>query len=87
MTEVLGSVDKWALDGIAASLEADGYHLAVTEARGRWRAEVTAGPDACADCLVPKAVFRGILAHTLRVPAADVDVSYPDDHHAEPALG
>lgn len=71
-----------ALQPMAAILEADGYRLAVTGAEGApVLLEVVAGPDACADCLVPKEVFESIaLDHLARAglrPA--LEIRYPSD--------
>ena len=49
---------------LASSLAADGYQLAVAEAGVR----VTASPQACADCLVPQDLMRGILGQAFGVP-------------------
>lgn len=71
-----------ALDPLARSLEADGYHLdVVATAGGRARLEVRAGEGACDDCLVPKAVFAAIAADRLERAGIDLalEVSYPAD--------
>ena len=59
-------IDTERAGEIAATLAADGYHLAVAEAGDRVRVTITAGPEACADCLVPENLMRGILGQTLR---------------------
>ena len=69
--------DKMA--DIATMLAADGYHLAVEENGHRVALTVSPGPEACADCLVPKDVFRGIAAHQLGVDGELIDITYPVD--------
>ena len=51
---------------LASSVAASGYQLAVAEAGNRVR--VTASPQACADCLVPQDLMRGILGQAFGVP-------------------
>jgi hypothetical protein len=62
---------------IAATLAADGYHLQIAEAGDRVRVTITAGPDACVDCLVPENLMRGILGQALGVPQDTIDLAYP----------
>jgi hypothetical protein len=64
---------------LASTLEADGYHLAIEELDSRLAVTITAGPDACEDCLVPKDVFRGIAAHQLGIEGDLIDITYPVD--------
>ena len=35
------------------------------------------GPGACADCLVPENLMRGILGQALGVPEDTIDLTYP----------
>lgn len=56
-----------ALQGLRDVLGADGYRLDYTVRGDRELVvSVLAGPDACADCLVPESVMAGILADALR---------------------
>jgi hypothetical protein len=64
---------------IATMLAADGYNLAVEEHGHRVALTVSPGPDACADCLVPKDVFRGIAANQLGIEGDLIDITYPVD--------
>ena len=64
---------------LASTLEADGYHLAIEELDSRLAVTITAGPDACEDCLVPKDVFRGIASHQLGIEGDLIDITYPVD--------
>ena len=50
-------------------LAADGFGLEVAEEAGTLDITVTAGADACAECLVPKDVMTGILNQMLRMRA------------------
>ena len=62
---------------LAATLAADGYGLQIAEAGDRVRVTITAGPEACADCLVPENLMRGILGQALGVPQDSIDLTYP----------
>ena len=64
---------------IAAMLQADGYELAVEETGHRLAVTISPGPDACEDCLVPKDVFRGIVAHQVGIDGDLIDITYPAD--------
>ncbi len=64
---------------LSSALAADGYQLAIDEVDSRISAVITAGPDACADCLVPKDLFRGMLSHEIGVAPDLIDVTYPVD--------
>lgn len=71
-----------ALRPMADILQADGYRLAVSRLEGsRVRLEVLAGPDACADCLVPKEIFESIAVdHLARAGLRSaIEVHYPSD--------
>lgn len=64
---------------LASTLEADGYHMAIEELDSRLEVTITAGPDACEDCLVPKDLMRGILSQQLGVDGDSIDIAYPVD--------
>ena len=70
-------IDAERAGDIAATLAADGYHLQIAEAGVRVRVTITAGPGACADCLVPENLMRGILGQALGVPQDMIDLTYP----------
>jgi hypothetical protein len=61
------------------SLQADGYDLEVNEDNGRVGVKISATPDACADCLVPEPLMRGIMSQTLEVPEDSIDLTYPSE--------
>ena len=67
---------------MAELLEADGFVLAVSRpADARVVLEVTAGPDACAECLVPKEIFESIARdHLARAGLRSaLEIRYPAD--------
>jgi hypothetical protein len=70
-------IDTERTAALAASLEADGYRMAIGEAGSRVLVVITATPQACADCLVPKDFMRGILSQALGVPGDTIDITYP----------
>ena len=72
-----------ALAGLRMGYEADGYQLAVEgvdDDTGVVRVRIAAGPNACAECLVPKTSAAGMIAGSLRgLPVSRVEVAYPTD--------
>jgi hypothetical protein len=64
---------------LAFALAADGYRMEFAEKGDRLRVTIIATPDACADCLVPKDLMRGMLEQQLGVPADRIDLTYPRD--------
>jgi hypothetical protein len=76
-------IDTERAGEIAATLAADGYHLRVAEAGDRVRVTIAAGPEACADCLVPENLMRGILGQALGVPEDAIDLTYPSTPSGE----
>ena len=73
------TIDETALDGLRSTLAADDYALAVTESGAGVEVRITAGPDACAECLVPKPIMRSMLGPALGVPEEAVALIYPSD--------
>jgi hypothetical protein len=73
------SIDENALSGLRSTLEADDYRMAVTESGSSVEVTITAGPDACDDCLVPKPIMRNILHAALGVPEDAIVLVYPAD--------
>ena len=72
-------IDTERIKDLAASLATDGYHMDVSEAGPRIAVVITAMPEACEDCLVPKELMRGMLSNELGVDAAIIDITYPTD--------
>jgi hypothetical protein len=70
-----------ALGGLSDALAADGYLLSLSvQDADKVRVAVEAGPDACADCLVPKGVFEGILRSKLPTEVGAIELVYPVTH-------
>jgi hypothetical protein len=63
---VSGDVTR-ALSSLGEMLAADGYALELNEEMGEVLvAEIRAGPEACADCLVPRDMMRAYVEAALR---------------------
>lgn len=76
------SIDPSLIQGLRQSLEADDYHLDVTVDGDAASATITAGPDACAECLVPKDLMKQMLSPMLGVAPERIEMTYPVDVHA-----
>lgn len=72
-------VNEQGVQSIRTSLEADGYELEVQEDGERVGVRVTATPEACEECLVPKELMLTMLEQALEVPGASIDLTYPLD--------
>ena len=72
-------IDTERTVALRSSLAADGYLLHIAEEGTRVRVTISATPRACADCLVPKDLMRGILEQAIGVPAGTIDLTYPRD--------
>lgn len=71
------------LAGFREGLVADGYDLLVDEvSSGTARLRITAGPDACAECLVPKDLMIDMLKASLEdLPEIkQLELAYPSEH-------
>lgn len=70
-----------ALAAFATGLAADGYALEVIGTdSGGLRVEIVAGPDACADCLIPQEMFSDMLSARLAsqgVEFSELSLVYP----------
>jgi hypothetical protein len=69
-----------SLAPVRAALLADGYHLSVKACRdGALKLAIEAGPEACAECLVPKPLFEAIVRRAVSdvVRIRTVEVTYP----------
>lgn len=70
------------LEGFREGLVADGYDLLVDGfADGTARLRIAAGPDACAECLVPKKLMVSMLEESLKeLPdVRAIEVAYPGE--------
>lgn len=71
------------LSPIKTALNLDGYEMVLLDASEKGISiEVRAGADACADCLAPATIFKGVIVDTLaqagyHVPFDDVRIVYP----------
>ena len=72
-------IDAERIVALRSTLAADGYLLDIAEDGTRIRVTISATPEACADCLVPKDLMRGILGQALGVPEDAIDLTYPLD--------
>ncbi|HZV48217.1 MAG TPA: hypothetical protein VFD49_00405, partial [Candidatus Dormibacteraeota bacterium] len=72
-------VDEEGLRALRESLEADGYRIEIREQAGRIGAQISATPEACEECLVPKTVLLAMLEQALRVPGEAIDLAYPGE--------
>jgi hypothetical protein len=70
-------IDTERLQALQLSLSADGYEMRVLERGDRMDVSISASPQACADCLVPKQLMRGILQQVLGVAEDAIDLTYP----------
>jgi hypothetical protein len=73
------SIDENALSGLRSTLEADDYRMSVAESGSGVEVTIMAGPNACADCLVPKPIMRNILHAALGVPEDAIVLTYPGE--------
>jgi hypothetical protein len=72
-------IDAARLEPLQSSLDADGYRMEAREVGGRISVRISASADACADCLVPKNIMRGILGQVLGVAEDIIDLTYPGE--------
>lgn len=75
------TIDQQGLDEFRKTLAADDYHLAVRLDGEAADARIEAGPDACAECLVPKEFMAQMLSPLLGVGADHIAVTYPVEVH------
>jgi hypothetical protein len=76
-----------ALDPVVRQLEADGFIAQITTGPAEVvRLQIIAGDDACADCLTPPAVMRGIVEAALRDAGLELelDLVYPTISRDDP---
>lgn len=71
-----------AISATRKGLEASGFSVVCAGAGDVLTVSVLAGPDACAECLVPKAVLQSIVGGELAaggVTVQGVEIVYPVD--------
>jgi hypothetical protein len=71
--------DEAQLEQMRSTLALDGYQLNVTETGAGFDVRIIAGPESCADCLVPKPIMISMLQPVLGVDAEAIRLSYPTD--------
>ena len=63
-------------------LDAGHFSLDVSEQDGRLKLTVGAGPEACAECLVPKSLFLQMVRDEIAeggLEVGGIDIVYPED--------
>ena len=71
--------DVDAVERMRAMLAADDYRMDITRAGEGVQVRITAGPQACSDCLVPEAMMRTMLAPALGVEPGSIELVYPTE--------
>lgn len=72
-------MNEQGLATIRQALEADGYLLGLDQRLDRLVARISATPEACEDCLVPKPVMLAMIEQALGVPEQSIDLVYPGE--------
>lgn len=73
------SIDQDQLEDFRKTMAADDYHLEVDVDGSAASVRIKAGPDACAECLVPKTMMATMLAPVLGVDPAAIELTYPTE--------
>ena len=73
------TIDESAIAGLRAGLAADDYAMDVRPDGDGVQVQITAGPEACAECLVPKPIMRSVLHGALGVPEEAITLVYPGE--------
>ena len=81
---------RTALQPTLTGLDAAGFDLALKDEGGKLQMLVSARPESCEDCLVPKSLFLQMAADEVReagLAAVDMEVLYPIDARRKAAAG
>ena len=72
-----------ALAPLISALEADGYGADIDERPGVVAFRITAGPDACEECLSPRVIMEPTITNVLRQAGFNqaLELTYPSGHH------
>jgi hypothetical protein len=72
-----------ALAPLVSALEADGYGAVIDERPDVIAFQITAGPDACADCLSPRAIVAPMITNALQQAGYSqrLELTYPGPEH------
>jgi hypothetical protein len=85
MSNDLTQQARVALESLANALAVDGYELQVRQLDARLELIVSPTSEGCAECLVPKSIFKNMAKETLRnngvIMEGDLQVTYPEGHH------
>jgi hypothetical protein len=76
-------IDTERTVALRSTLAADGCLMEIAAQKDRIRVTISATPEACAGCLVPKDLMRGILGQALGVPEDAIDLTYPSESQEE----
>jgi len=74
-----------ALAPLATAMQADGFEMIVESEANSIVLTISATPDACAECLIPKAIFKSMATKALddsgvQIPG-EITIVYPAEHH------
>jgi hypothetical protein len=87
MSNNLTQEARVALEPLANALAADGYELQVEQLDARLELIVTPTTEVCAECLVPKTIFKNMAEETLRnngvIVEGGLQITYPKGHHEQ----
>lgn len=72
-------IDQTQFEDLKKTLQADDYHLSVELDGDAAVATITAGPEACAECLIPKDLMKRMLSPMVGVDADRIEMNYPVD--------
>lgn len=78
-----GAIDR-AVEAARQMLDGDGYDVDLERfVEGELRLRITARPEACAECLVPKGVLASILEAELpaELSGTKITLTYPAETH------
>lgn len=77
--KMAGEVSR-AMADMTRMLAADGYEMAIEPvAAGNVEVSIVAGANACADCLVPKAIMLEMIKERLPATVEHVSLRYPNE--------
>jgi hypothetical protein len=71
-----------ALQPTRTGLDAAGFDVAFTDAGGKLQIRISARPEACEDCLVPKSLFRQMANDEVKdagLEPVEMEILYPLD--------
>jgi hypothetical protein len=73
------TIDESVIAGLRATLAADDYGMDVRPDGAGVEVRISAGPEACAECLVPKPIMLSVLQGALGVPGEAIALVFPGD--------